>query len=979
MNRGGDSRSVLDAIVLCMLWGIISTCPASASITTTGNVSPTYDGNDPWILTSDLTVGQSADASILVSGGSQVQTLLGPVIAPGPNVTASVTVTGTGSVWDSRNRIDVGKYGNGTMTIENGAHLVSREVFVASRAGSVGRLVVTGPGTTWDGHEIDPNWPSVFGPSGTMIGGYGPGEVIISDGARVTTNRLLTCLGWSIGGAGSLTVTDPNSLWENAGYMVIGRLGTGSLLISNGGIVTSGKSTTIAPESASGSATVTGPGSMLQIGDALIVGTYGKGELLVSDGGRVESAGGRVGTSVAGQYAVATVTGPGSDWLSSEVLNIGHPGRGRLKIEDGGHVTCIRSDVGWDDLETGIVEVRGAGSAWDIAGRLVLGGMGTGTMYVEDGGRVTTGTANVGGASTGVALVVVDGPGSVWSNTGSLYLGGGDATLRILHEGLVEANDVMTWPRVAIEGDGTLRTGMLTMVGTIRPGNSIGTLTLDGNLTMEPNSVLEAEIDNSGHGDKLALTGDVSIVGGTVQAVPTETITQSRQYTIVEANSVSGTFDSVVLPDAIARSRLATLSYEADSVSLTVTPFDGMPCLTRNQQALGTAMQTIADAGPTPVTAALQQLPTLDAVRAAYDQLSGQSRPALAPVAATDSAKFMGIVSNRLQGARGIVANSLDSLSDSPLLAMASSDERVGTRVVPDVGWGGPVSGQDAGSHFLNQDWGLWAKAYGLYGDRDTEHGTPGYSYNVFGQSFGVDIQFTERFIGGLTGGYSSSRVDYDRLADKADIDTTHAGLYGSYSGDGWYLNYVATHSWLNLDTLRVVDLTGERHKGSFDGYEWSGYFEAGFDWQPAPTWLVQPLAGLQVTSLHLDQYAEEGLASALVFEEQDYESYKASLGARVTKELVLGSHGRAAIVQGRARWVHEFGDASSSVNARFEDVPTVWFKVSDEEVSRDAILLGTGIGIRLTKGLRAFVDYDTSLNADNTAHVISGAVEYRW
>jgi hypothetical protein len=41
--------------------------------------------------------------------------------------------------------------------------------------------------------------------------------------------------------------------------------------------------------------------------------------------------------------------------------------------------------------------------------------------------------------------------------------------------------------------------------------------------------------------------------------------------------------------------------------------------------------------------------------------------------------------------------------------------------------------------------------------------------------------------------------------------------------------------------------------------------------------------------------------------------------------------------------------------------------------------MLGVGAGIRLTRRLRAFVDYDTSFNADKTVHVISGAVDYRW
>ena len=120
-------------------------------------------------------------------------------------------------------------------------------------------------------------------------------------------------------------------------------------------------------------------------------------------------------------------------------------------------------------------------------------------------------------------------------------------------------------------------------------------------------------------------------------------------------------------------------------------------------------------------------------------------------------------------------------------------------------------------------------------------------------------------------------------------------------------------------------------------------------------------------------------LYKALVYESQEFYSYKASVGAKVTKELFLGMQGQAAIVQARGRWVHEFGDVESSVETRFEDVPPISWTVSDEAVARDSIMLGAGAGIRLTRGLRVFVDFDTSFNADKTVQVISGALDYRW
>jgi subtilase-type serine protease len=620
---------------------------------------------------------------------------------------------------------------------------------------------------------------------------------------------------------------------------------------------------------------------------------------------------------------------------------------------------------------------------WNITGDLTLGSAGEASMALLDGGIVTNANAFMAILAGSKATVNIS--ASEWHSTGNLYIGGsqtqagGTAALDIT-SGVVEANDIVIWHGGTVGGYGTLKAPMVTNWGTIKQtGAPLGTLTVQGDMRFEPNSVLEVRVNNSGASDKLSITGQVTIAGGTVKAISTETITGTKQYTIVDANKVTGAFDALdtALLDVNLIDPYESLGYGSKSVLLRIAAyrFDKGVAQTPNQQELGKALQRIAVAGGTAVTGALQQLPTLNDVRAAYDQLSGQSRPPLAPILATDTAKFMGIVSDRLQGARGAVARDVDSLSDSPLLAMAE----------PLSGIGSPSSrnwdsfmwdlGQDRG----NQSWGTWGKVYGLLGDRKTKNGVTGYSYNVLGESVGLEVQLSERFLGGATAGYSSGQVDYDTLTDTADISTMHAGLYSTYAGDGWYASSMVTHSWIDLQTERVVDLTREHHEGDFGASEWSGYIEAGLDWQPAPSWLIQPLAAFQVTFLSIGQCVETGGPSALIFDKQEYDSYRASVGAKVTKELPLGSQGLAALVQARGRWVHEFGDVVSSVNTRFVDVPTISFAISDEAVSRESFVVGAGAGVRLTRGLRAFVDYDMSFNTDKTVQVISGALDYRW
>ncbi|OHB66999.1 MAG: hypothetical protein A2Y77_05665 [Planctomycetes bacterium RBG_13_62_9] len=626
---------------------------------------------------------------------------------------------------------------------------------------------------------------------------------------------------------------------------------------------------------------------------------------------------------------------------------------------------------------------------WNISGDLTVGNTAVADLIVSNGSRVTDVNAYIGYTAAGNASVLITGTNSQWINSGDLFIGGTDTAaggigiLTVSSGGLVEADNIILWTTGSLAGNGTVRADSLTNYGSISPGGgSIGTLTVEGDVTFWVNSALEVQVDNSGHSDMLHVVGDVNIVGGTVRAISTETIVGDKEYTILDGTTVTGQFDALdtALLDVTMVDPNEELGYANDSVVMRITamPFDLGIGETVNQQALGVALQEIAEEGPSPITSLLQQLPTLDGVRASYDQLAGQNRPPLAPIAAADSAKFMGIISNRLQGARGMV-NSLERLSDTPLLAMASSGG-IQMPSIHDSSWDGFLWSLGRDTPLMGkQEWGAWAKLYGVGGDRDTDAGIPGYSYSFFGQSFGIDYQFSEDFIGGVTGGRSDGDVDYDGLPDTADIGAAHAGLYSTYSGYGWYLNSIVVYSLLNLETRRLVDLTAEEYAASFDGRELSGYVEAGFDWQPAPTWLIQPLAALQFSFLHLDQYAEDGYAGALVFEDQQYESYKVAVGAKLTKELLLDAQGHTAIVQGRARWIHDFGDVLSTVDARFEDVPPISWEVSDAELSRDSIMVGAGVGVRLARGLRAFVDYDTSFNSDASVSVISGAVEYRW
>lgn len=633
----------------------------------------------------------------------------------------------------------------------------------------------------------------------------------------------------------------------------------------------------------------------------------------------------------------------------------------------------------------------GGSDPWIIPGDLIIGDTEDANLIVDDGSAITNIIGYIGYDVNSTGTVYIDDRNSLWTNTGGLYIGGtnlaagGTGFLNISDEAIVDANGVIIWSTGTLSGNATLISGMTRNYGTISPGNSggeTGILTIDGDVRFEPNSTLEVEIENIGRSDKLVVTGDVDIAGGTVKVVSIDTIIGWKEYTIVEANSVTGTFDAVntALLETEIVNPYAGLNYTTDSVLLKIaaTNFDNPSvAVTENQKAVARVLQWIADSGGNTITTGLQNLDNIGQVRGALDQLSGQSRPSIAPVTVADASKFMGTISDRMLNASPSLSN---SYAGGPMFAMAGPGNSFGSSsLFEKVAGGNQFSVGNGSKYFADRRWGFWGKGYGIIGNRDTESGAPGYDYSIYGTSLGVDYRYTDNFLLGITGGFSSGEVEYSKVSDSTDISGRHIGIYDSYFTSDWCFDSIMAISQLEYDTKRNISLTGESLSGSFDGFGVSGYFEARYDYRSNVSWFIQPLASLQFTYLNLDSYKETGGVSALGYDEQDYTSYKGSIGFRARRNIFMkDDDSRYGTVEIRGRWLHEFGDAETNVDTYFANIPNAVFTVTDDEISRNSLVLGVGLSAKPNYRTRLLFDYDLSLNADDTAHLFTLAVEYR-
>ena len=735
----------------------------------------------------------------------------------------------------------------------------------------------------------------------------------------------------------------------------------------------------------------------LEPDDDLTIGDTAAGSMEINNASWVQNIDGYIGRNPTASGTV-TVTGEGtffgSRWFNNDYLYVGYSGTGVLNVSGGGHVRSTDGIIGFMPDSSGSVTVTGQGSLaaslWE-SDNIYVGYEGEGDMLISAGGSVVTSLSSfIGYQSGSVGNVTVTGVDSLWQTAGGLYIGGdsdgagGTGLLNIGPGGTVEAGSVRIWSTGTLSGTGTLVSGSVSNYGTIKPGGSMETLIIEGNLTMQPGSTYEVDIDNSGNSDLLSITGNLSIDGGTVKAVSTETITGTKQYTIINAGSITGAFDAedtAMVDSTILLSDDVIFGYGTDSVLLQiqVRTFDDPSFVhTDNQLAVARVFQQMAAEGDNSITTALQNLDSISQVRDAYDQLCGQTRLHFAPVTTLDTGKYLNTVADRLSHV--IEGLSYYESYDGPLLAMAEPDTSDAYSrmyfTIPHYS----TSSRTRGLRYHDYDEGVfWGKGYGVFGKRKTKNEVPGYKYNVYGTSFGLDSKVSDNFLMGLTAGYSMSLIDSYVEGDESNIKNANVGIYGSHYADYLHIDSVFTYSFLKYETERKISIVDEKIKGDTDGRAISGYVEARYDLGNINYWILQPLAAFQFSLLSLDGYNESGGAGSLEYDDQSYNSYKSSLGLKLNQELLGRDRSYSESIQLRGRWLHEFGDDSSSINAHFVSDPGLVFEVSDEPIARDSALLGITYNADIDSYTRFSLGYDALLNSDGNSHMVSAMLVYRW
>jgi outer membrane autotransporter protein len=890
------------------------------------------------------------DTARLTTAGDQV-TVTGASTAQAVEVQTSaeiiVGVSGSLAVGDIINLGTVPGGGAAKLTIQAGGTVTAKHLF-AGDASRQGIVTVTGAGSSLTLAPIGLGQADRF-----EIGGTGAGELHIDAGANVTVNGTRTL---HVGDTANGTLFIGNGAGAGtltAGNVILGTVGS-SVQFNHIGVTTFS-----AAVSGNGFLTKTGAGTTILAGaNTYTGGTTVNGGTLQGDttslqGNITNNASVMFNQGANGTYA-GQMSGTGS------LIKVG----GATTILTGANSYSGGTNVGGGILQGNSTSLRGniinnaavifdQASAGTYAG--TMSGVGTLTK-LGAGNLILTGTNSYNGA-TNVNAGTLSVNGSIASSTVTVNNGG------------------------TLGGNGALGNTTIASGGILAPGNSIGTLTVNGSLSFAAGSIYRVEVDAAGANDRINATGTATINGGTVDVqAGAGTYQASTQYTILNAaGGRTGNFAGVTSNLAFLT---PTLGYDANNVFLTLTRNDisfASVAVTPNQIAASTALQNAGHAGDMgTVQTALTGLSAVQA-RAAYDAAGGAGIVALRRAGAGFTASFSSQLQARL-GAQATAASGLaNSFTSRPVLLAAN--DHLSDLMAP-VSDAAPqkfsLASGDASSLSSSPDAaskGFWVRGNGGYGNTDSDGNAASSRLRSSGLSVGFDHELKDGVRLGVAATAGTSRLSTDNN-ESGKTRSTALAVYGSYATGPWNFSGSASMGWgkNHLDRSITIGALNRVASSDFDNNTLSAYGEASYA-IAMNGWTLQPLAGVSLSRNKADGFTEAGAGALnLQVAEQTINSSKVMLGAKASFDT-----GRIRL-EPRMVWAHEFGDLNTPMTAQFQGAATASpFQVSGATLKRDTLILGLGATGSISKGMDLFADVQAEHNSAQRNVAVLMGLRSRW
>jgi outer membrane autotransporter protein len=560
----------------------------------------------------------------------------------------------------------------------------------------------------------------------------------------------------------------------------------------------------------------------------------------------------------------------------------------------------------------------------------------------------------------------------------------------------INANEAAHYYQVTLSSPGTITLDMNPQIDTLSivgaPSQLVigapytlevllGTMLSAGTLTMLPGGtlttgfytqtggLLQYQLTPGGAG-RITVANTATLGGTLGVTVMPGLYGLLTQYTLLTAGAISGQFAQFI--SSPPRSSFLSLSgpfYDPTSVDVTVTrtPFGAVPGLTRNQRAVGNALEGAYSTMLTGPAATLYTNLLMTGTPDALSQLSGEGITAAQNTAFASGTMFDALLMD--QGAFWRSGEAADSngvtFRDTPLVSK-------GPKIPPSV--------------YQPRTWRVWTGGFGGVQsfNGDASVGSADARTAVAGGSMGFDYQVDPTRLVGVAVGGSEAHFSVSDRTTSGDVVGGHMGAYGVATWGALYAAGAVSYSRFDNWTTRTIAGIGptETATGSFASDLLGARLEIGRTYA-LPRFNIIPFASLQGSTIWERGFTESSTTGGLpgilglTYQSQTVTSLPTFLGVQLDT--------RWAFVNGtvwspfvRAAWVHEFSP-DRSITGSFVSVPGTLFTVDGARAWRNALKVNAGSRLALNRYASLFASFDGEFSNSGHSYGGRGGARFSW
>jgi autotransporter-associated beta strand protein len=581
---------------------------------------------------------------------------------------------------------------------------------------------------------------------------------------------------------------------------------------------------------------------------------------------------------------------------------------------------------------------------------------------------VVTGVLTGDGGITGTSLIKV-GTGTLTLSGINTYTGATivDAGALVVNGSIAASSGVTVNNGGTLGGGGAVGNTIVNNGGTLVAGNGTANSSLNvaGSLALQSGAVYMVQIDPA-TSSSANVSGTATLGGSTLKAVYANGSYVAKQYTILTAGSVNGTFGSFVETNLPSNFH-TTLSYDAThaylNLILTFVPPPGSG-LSGNQQKIGNAIINSfnANGGISLVYSGL--------TATGLTQASGETAAGSQQTTFQAMGQFMDLLTDPFSTGRETDASAPPAYADSTPAGAGRDAYAMLAKAPP--------------ARPFEQRWSVWATGFGgsQTTDGSTAQGSNSATSRLFGTAAGAEYWFSPQTLAGfaLAGGGTSFSVTG---GGSGRSDLFQAGAYVRHNNGPSYISAALAYGWQDVTTDRTVTLAGvDRLRAEFNANAWSGRVEGGYRFV-AP-WIggigLTPYAAGQFTTFNLPAYAEAVVsgsnAFALAYAAKSVTDTRSELGLRTDKSFAVQNG--VLTLRGRAAWAHDFNPDRIAA-ATFQALPGASFVVSGARPAADSALTTASAEMKWLNGWSTAATFEGEFSNVTRSYAGKGTVRYAW